>query len=152
VSVGIPQATVLAKIRTVLARNLTGLGGLALLVIALAWVGSDLFVLRDVNNLVHATDRLASGELSARAGPPYPKGELGQLALSFDRMAQSLEHRTLELEKSNQIKDEFLSVMSHELRTPLNVVMGYLLGGRIDAESEPGQGSTFRATIPVSRA
>lgn len=125
VSVGIPRATVSAKIRTVLARNLTGLGGLALLVIALAWVGSDLFVVRDVNNLVRSTERLASGDLRARAGPPYPKGELGQLALSFDRMAQSLEQRTLELEKSNRIKEEFLSVMSHELRTPLNVVMGY---------------------------
>jgi signal transduction histidine kinase len=29
------------------------------------------------------------------------------------------------LARSNQVKDEFLSVISHELRTPLNIVMGY---------------------------
>lgn len=31
----------------------------------------------------------------------------------------------LDLECSNKIKTEFLSVMSHELRTPLNIIMGY---------------------------
>ena len=36
-----------------------------------------------------------------------------------------LKQKGLELEKSNKVKDEFLSVISHELRTPLNVSMGY---------------------------
>ena len=39
----------------------------------------------------------------------------------FDKLKASRD----ELEKSNRVKDEFLSVMSHELRTPLNVVVGY---------------------------
>ena len=34
--------------------------------------------------------------------------------------------QTRELEKANQIKEDFLSVMSHELRTPLNVITGYI--------------------------
>ena len=39
----------------------------------------------------------------------------------FDELSASRDS----LEKSNKVKDEFLSVMSHELRTPLNVMVGY---------------------------
>ena len=48
--------------------------------------------------------------------------------------------QTRELEKANQIKEDFLSVMSHELRTPLNVICGYTklvqegLMGAVNAE------------------
>jgi GAF domain-containing protein len=36
-----------------------------------------------------------------------------------------VKQKSLELERSNKVKDQFLSVISHELRTPLNVSMGY---------------------------
>lgn len=39
----------------------------------------------------------------------------------FDELSASRDS----LERSNKVKDEFLSVMSHELRTPLNVMVGY---------------------------
>jgi signal transduction histidine kinase len=44
----------------------------------------------------------------------------GQAAIAIHN-AQLYQH----LERSNRVKDEFLSVMSHELRTPLTVVQGY---------------------------
>ena len=40
------------------------------------------------------------------------------------------------LEKSDKIKSEFLSVMSHELRTPLNVIMGYAAVVKDDLDRE----------------
>lgn len=40
-------------------------------------------------------------------------------------MIDNLEKKTLELDRSNKVKDEFLSIMSHELRTPLNTIVGY---------------------------
>jgi len=41
------------------------------------------------------------------------------------KQAEELKKAIAEMEISNKVKDQFLSVMSHELRTPLNVVLGY---------------------------
>ncbi len=51
-------------------------------------------------------------------------------------------HYSVELERANKAKSEFLSVMSHELRTPLNSIAGYAamikdrLLGEINSEQE----------------
>jgi signal transduction histidine kinase/HAMP domain-containing protein len=47
------------------------------------------------------------------------------IAIYNSRLFAQTQEQATELEKSNRIKDEFLSVMSHELRTPLNIIMNY---------------------------
>jgi signal transduction histidine kinase len=51
-----------------------------------------------------------------------------QIAIALDRanLMKSLQNRSEQLAKSNQIKDEFLAVLSHELRTPLNPILGWV--------------------------
>ncbi len=58
--------------------------------------------------------------------------ELEALAEEFNRMTvqlrdsyDNLEKKVAALQKSNMVKDQFLSVMSHELRTPLSIIMGH---------------------------
>ena len=44
----------------------------------------------------------------------------------LQRLYEQAKEQAMELEKANNVKDEFLRVMSHELRTPLSVIMGYM--------------------------
>jgi len=50
---------------------------------------------------------------------------LAAIAIHNATLYEQNKRQLIELEKSNNVKDEFLGVMSHELRTPLNVAMGY---------------------------
>ncbi len=106
---------------------------------------------RPLNHLIHATHRLADGDLSERATHALPltrRDEIGALAAGFARMTLRLRKaqatledkvrgRTAELEQANQAlevskqqaetanqaKSAFLAAMSHEIRTPMNAVI-----------------------------
>src|SRR2546423_10160275 len=64
-----------------------------LLALGAAWYGGERFVLRQVRALSHAAQRLAVGDLRSRAGLVKEQGELGDLARTFDSMAEALEKR-----------------------------------------------------------
>jgi signal transduction histidine kinase len=47
------------------------------------------------------------------------------MAIHNAQLYEQIQHQAIALERSNKVKEEFLSVMSHELKTPLNLVLGY---------------------------
>jgi len=67
-----------------------------LLALAAAWYGGERFVLRQVRILSKAFKQLGAGDLSSRTGLLKERGELGDLARTFDAMAASLESRVKE--------------------------------------------------------
>ena len=110
-----------------------GIAGLVL-VIAVA-LGFTLYlrrsVLRPVRTVAEATGRLAAGDLSTRV-PAEREDELGELARSFNSMADSLErgreeleHSNAELTRSNAELEQFASVTSHDLQAPLTTISMY---------------------------
>ena len=125
VSVGIPASVAFAEVNRILARNLIFWGFIGLLALATAWVVGDLLVLRRVNPIVSAAKRLSMGDLSARTGITYRKGELSQLAFSFDQMAQSLEQREAEhgqMEKALHESQGYLEGLLNSIRAGILVI------------------------------
>ncbi len=74
-----------------------------LVALAAAWYGGERFILRQLRILLSTTQRLASGDLSTRTGISEIKGELAQLAHTFDSMAESLQQREREREETEKL-------------------------------------------------
>lgn len=118
VSIGIPSAVAFAEVNETLTRNLIALGLVAALALGAAWFAGDWFLLRQVNMLVRLTGQLAKGNLSARVGFHYGVGELGQLALAFDQMGESLQQQ----EAARKQAEDQIRHWSTELERLMNAI------------------------------
>ena len=83
-------------------RNLILLFVAAVLALAAAWIGGDVFVLSRVNALTSAAQKLGKGDLDARTGLPHGQEEFGLLAQTFDSMASGLQRMTTTLRRVNR--------------------------------------------------
>ncbi len=75
---------------------------------------------RPIKEINQITKVIASGEFDKRVSI-MSKDEIGQLAVSFNHMAE-------ELDKLEEMRKGFIADVSHELRTPLTLIKGYVKG------------------------
>ncbi len=78
-----------------------------------------------VQELAGVAQRMAAGDYSARA-KTQRKDEIGLLCAEFNHMADQLQSQIDELNRLNQLKNEFIAVASHELRTPVTFIRSYI--------------------------
>jgi two-component system OmpR family sensor kinase/two-component system sensor histidine kinase BaeS len=120
-------------------------GGIAGVIALL--MGSLLFfqVTRSMRQLARAAHGIAAGDLSQRV-PLASDDEVGELARSFNTMAESLQR--MEQQRQNMIAD-----IAHELRTPLSVIQGNveaMLDGVLPASPEELE-SIHQETVLLNR-
>ena len=116
------------------------------------WLAS--LLTRRVTSLVEGLQKIEEGDLTHRIAK-VSDDEMGRLAESINRMADSVQNSFHQIEEARQraedasrMKSVFLSSVSHELRTPLNGILGYSELLKMDLE-DPGLQS-YAATIHSS--
>ncbi|MFJ8356633.1 ATP-binding protein [Bacillus paramycoides] len=77
---------------------------------------ANLFI-QPIESIIYASSQIAKGTLDYKIKEDYP-GELGELA-------HSLNYMSYEMEKAEQMKNDFIASISHELRTPLTGIKGW---------------------------
>lgn len=97
-----------------------GTGVAVIAALAVSWVLSSRLA-RPIEDLSDTADRIAGGDLTARAHAPPADDELADLTAAFNHMATSLE-------QTEVTRRRLLSDLAHELRTPLSTIEGYLEG------------------------
>lgn len=108
-----PETTFLARVNRAILYGALGATAIALVIgILLARAIS-----RPVKELTEATQRVAGGELGHQV-TVRTRDEIGELAVSFNRMSA-------DLAASTQLRRQMTADIAHELRTPLSIILGY---------------------------
>ena len=107
----------------------------AFVVLMISFMASSVTTMRQIQpirEMARATRRYAEGDFDIRMND-YGRGdELGELAASFNNMAESLQ-------QTERQRREFIANISHELKTPMTTIAGYadgILDGVISPEEE----------------
>lgn len=98
VTMSVPVAMIEAAAKREVAYTFAAVAAVVFIVVPISWLFARKQVVEPADSLASAADRLASGDLGTRYDGPRVSGELGELAHTFDRMAETLEERTAQLE------------------------------------------------------
>lgn len=107
----------------------------ALGVVFLTFIGSFLATRRQAMPLIEMTEaarKFTRGDFSVRVHEMDRDDEIGELAYTFNKMADSLEN-------SEKVRRELIANVSHELKTPMTTITGFadgILDGTIPPDKE----------------
>ena len=107
----------------------------AFVVLMISFMASSITTMRQIKpirEMAQATRQYAEGDFDIRMNDYGREDEIGELAASFNNMAESLQ----QMERQRR---EFIANISHELKTPMTTIAGYtdgILDGTIPPENE----------------
>ena len=103
VTMRVPRETITAQAQQAWLAHLMALLGMSAFGIVVAWQLGRRMIVMPAQSIVKSAEDITRGVMSARIPPEVAQlGELGQISVSFNRMASALQARTTELEAALQ--------------------------------------------------
>jgi two-component system sensor histidine kinase BaeS len=103
-----------------------------LLTAVLVALGATLFslflahrLMNPLKSLTQAAEQMKLGHYTERVAAPQAQDEIGQLAQTFNEMADTIEADVNELRRQEQARRELLANIAHDLATPLTAIQGF---------------------------
>jgi two-component system sensor histidine kinase BaeS len=130
-----------SALRIALLRAIAGAAGLAAVLALVTGLLVARRITRPIARFIAVTRAMAAGDHASRAGDVQGLGELRELGVAFDQMADSLD-------RQDQIRRDLVADVAHELRTPIAVLQAgheALLDGV--AEPTPEELSSLRDEV-----
>lgn len=97
---------------------------------------------RPTDEILIATERISKGDFSVRLTPNHRYEKYDQ----YDTIMENLNKMASELERSEILKNDFISNVSHELKTPLAVIQNYAVLMQDDS-LDPQQRQKYAKTL-----
>lgn len=106
--------------QSILTYILASLAAVGVILLFSVWSGMFFIrsIVRPIGEIEQTASKIAKGNLDIRIENTY-NDEIGKLAGTINRMAG-------DLDKTERMKNEFISSVSHELRTPLTSIKGWV--------------------------
>ena len=96
-----------------------------------------IFLTKPIRKLNEMSKKITKGSYHERVSIKS-NDEIGELAISFNQMIETIENKINELELSVKRKEEFITNFTHELKNPMTSIIGYadiLRSGKYDKET-----------------
>ena len=84
----------------------------------------SMFLTKPIKKLNEISKKITAGEFSERAYV-NSNDEIGELAESFNIMAEQIENKIKELNLSIKQKEDFITGFTHEIKNPMTTIVGY---------------------------
>ncbi len=101
--------------------------GVIILLISIGATGLMLnsFFIRPIRSVSQSANIISSGDFDHKIALKR-QDEIGDLALSVEKMADYLKADIAKLRELDKLKSEFMMITSHNLRTPITIMQGYI--------------------------
>ncbi|MBR5478579.1 MAG: HAMP domain-containing histidine kinase [Clostridia bacterium] len=124
---------------------------IGIIIILLVFVSNRYFVrsiVNPLNEIIEITKQITKGSYGIKIEKKYDD-EIGELCDTINEMS-------LELSRTEKMKNEFISSVSHELRTPLTAIIGWgetltAVGAENYEETQKGIGIILKETRRLSK-